>query len=614
VPALPPQSPDFPASLQGSLAYNPRKVRLVPLKTTREILPTLAAVQPSQFFYCKRKKKYRDQPSALSYNVHRKRLPPIPLTPDTRTISVKGLTYCSPNAVGEFTPMKTFLFNKEKLFMASVLPVFQNWYQNKAFIKWLYKLRMKQHRRTQSTVLNACPFGHTEFFEMLADIRQFVFGVFAQCHFIDANKPSSTFEQLNENSTESLADMRQKLADMNEMLSDKVAHFCDQVRNIALLLRSDYQILKAMGAIPKSLVPYVVEHEVNAPSLAICRIRNQLLFKERKRSYDRKVYLPRFFIMVKLAMRKFIIDQLYATLNQFYFRFTEVPPTAAHRIQLLLNREKGLEMSPSLDEFLVWFTHVETTIRSIFLADHTKLPSEADDLLFSEHDCPEIAFTEQVCLCPEIDRMRENAIKVIYDAYAHFASKSQNGALFMQNLQERLVELNQIHSFPDSTHFVAVADEIADLLNGINTLQRIMNFGSLLTDLKPAKTSALEEMRGTIDQVRNIGISRSKELFWQITQAKNNYIKAISMNRMMNISEDTPDILEAKEQILSLCGTYVPITESIMTHWSDSAIEIEEEYGNVQDILSMVSPAPRASKERKRKTVGKRIVRRRTGK
>jgi hypothetical protein len=312
-------------------------------------------------------------------------------------------------------------------------------------------------------------------------------------------------------------------------------------------------------------------------------------------------------------MRKFIIDQLYATLNQFYFRFTEAPPTTAHRIQWLLDRQNGLKMSPSLDEFLVWFTQVETTIRSVFLAEHTKLPSEADDLLFPEHDCPDILFTDNVCFCPEINRMREEALQMIHDAYAHFASKSQNGASFMKDLQERLVELNQIHDFPDCTHFVAVADEIADLLNGINALQRVMNFGSLLTDLKLAKTSALEEMRGTIDQVRCIGISRSKALLWQITQAKNNYIKAISMNRMMNISEDTPDILEAKEQIQNLCATYMPITESIMTHWSDSALEIEEEYGSVQDILAMVSPAPRASKERKRKTAARRVLRWRTG-
>jgi hypothetical protein len=612
VPDLPPQSPDLPTSLPTSPRYKSRKVRLVPLTTTREILPTLAALPPNAFFYCNRKKKSRDQPSALTYNIHRKRLPPIPLTPDTRTISINGLTYCSPTAVGEFTPIKTFLLNKEKLFIASVLPVFRNWCQNKAFVKWLYKLKMKQYRRTQGIVSNGCPFGHAEFVEMFVEIRQFVFGVFAQCRCIDADKPSSTFEQLTENSNERLADMRNKLTEMNRMLAEKLVHFCAQVRNIALLLRSDYQVLKAMGAIPKSLVPYVIEHEVGAPSLATCRIRSQLLFKERKQSYDRKVYLPRFFIMVKLTMRKFIIEQLYATLNQFYFRFTEVPPTTAHRIQFLLHREKGLELSPSLDEFLVWFTQVETTIRSLFLAEHTTLPPKAADLLFPEHDCPDIIFIEDMCLCPEIDLMREEAIKTIRDAYAHFASKSENGALFVKNLQDRVVELNHIHEFPDSTHFVAVADEIADLLNGINALQRVMNFGSLLTDLKPAKTSALEGIRETMDQIGNIGLARSKELFWQITQVKDTYVKAISMNRMMNVNEDTPDILEAKEQIQNLSATYIPITESIMIHWSDSAVEIEEQYGTVQDILALVSPATRA-KERKRKMVGKRMVRRRTG-
>jgi hypothetical protein len=51
-----------------------------------------------------------------------------------------------------------------------------------------------------------------------------------------------------------------------------------------------------------------------------------------------------------------------------------------------------------------------------------------------------------------------------------------------------------------------------------------------------------------------------------------------------------------------------------MTHCSDSALEIEEEQGNVQHILLVWSPATRAVKERKQKTVGKRIMRLRTGK
>jgi hypothetical protein len=67
-------------------------------------------------------------------------------------------------------------------------------------------------------------------------------------------------------------------------------------------------------------------------------------------------------------------------------------------------------------------------------------------------------------------------------------------------------------------------------------------------------------MRDAMDQVRNIGISGSTELFWQITQAKDSYIKPVGVNRMMNINEDTPDISEAKKKIQKLCATCMSIT------------------------------------------------------
>jgi hypothetical protein len=563
------------------------------VKTTRDILPTLAALPPGQFFYCTRKGRHERAPSTLSYNIHRKRIPPMPLTPDARTITQNGLLYISPSNQGDYTPMKHFLDYKEKLFMTSVLPVFHNWYLSKSFIKWRYRLKWLRFKRSEGLILDGCPYGHTEFLEWIGETRDFVFDVFSRCYYVDSKQPSTTFDELTENARGSLVDLKQKLLQMKEEFSERLAHFCSQVRDIALLLRTDYQVLRTMGAIPKAVVPYVIEHEVNAPSLTVCRVRNELLFKERRRAYDRKMYLPRFFIFVKLTMRELLMNQLHATLGRFYFRFTEDPSTTTHQIQLLLDPELGLRMYPSLDQFLAWFAHMEAEMSTILLAEHTEMPEDAFDLLYPDRDCPVIDFLDSVRENHALDVIRDGAIQLIREAYAYFTQRSAATAAFMRELQSRALELVECEDYEDASAFVMVADEISDLLAELDSLQRMVVFRSLHTDLKPAKTSALELMRKLSDKARGIGIARTKAIYEQIEQVKNMYAKSVTMNKMMNVVTETPDLVECKQQIATLCASYLPIAESVLTHWADAAIEIEEQYGIAQDTLALITAAQR---------------------
>ena len=609
LPSLSARSKELSTTFHVTSPYQPRTVRLVPVVTTREILPKLAAMPPGQFFYCtQRKRKMAKQPDAMNYKIHTKKLPLIPMDPDTHTLTQNGMFHCSPDNHGEYTRMKDLVRDKETVYMASVLPVFQNWYQNKAFIKWLYKLRMKRFRRIQNGVLNECPFGHTEFFELVGDIRQTVFAVFTQCHPLDREKPMETFENLVANSNVSLKEMREKVAELDDLLVEKIAHFCKQVRSIALLLRSDYDILKKIGAIPKALAPYVVEREVNAPSITKCRLRSQLLYQERKRAFDRKEYLPRFYIMVKLFMRDFFVQQLHDTLREFYFRFTEQPPSTSHMIELVLDPQEGLLMSPTLEEFLNWFNVVDKSIKDIFLAEHVQMGGEVLAQIFPDTDCPTISFIESVALSQEMEDMKNEAIKMITDAYADLTSSSQESCGFLKKLQVRLDELDAIADFNDADLFCSVADELFDLLRGIDNLQRVVNHGSLFSDMKRGKTSALEHMRNTTDRIRKMGITKSKELFDDITHAKDRYIKSVSLSKMFNQDENSPELLEMKQQIRDLCAKYMPITETILQYWSDTAIDMDEQYGAVQDILSLVSATPRPPKSKPQRKVVRRIV------
>jgi hypothetical protein len=303
-----------------------------------------------------------------------------------------------------------------------------------------------------------------------------------------------------------------------------------------------------------------------------------------------------------------MINELRTILKEFYMRFLEKPPSTTHRINLELDRQEGLVMAPSLSGFLAWLNEVIATLKEIFLGENIKLEEEVLEELFPERDCPEVVFTPEVCEDAELDQMHGATVKLIEQAYDYFAQKSRTGADFLKQLQERLVELNSIDGFEDPNQFVAVADEISDLRAEVESIQRVVNFATLHTDMKPGKTSALNKIKETIEKLKRIGIDMSKQLFDEISQTKNIYIKYASAKKMGTAPDETPQVVEMKQKIRDLCGKYLPVAESILGHWSESAIEIEEQYGNVQDILALVTAVPRGP----RRGRGRRPIRRRS--
>lgn len=599
------RAPNLPTSLQLPIYVHNRTVKYVSIVTTRDIMPKLAVAPPGEFFYCNHKNKPdRNQPSALSYKIHRKKVPPIPLTPDQRTITANGLYYISSDCTGEFMEMDDFLTDKEKIYMASILPVFQNWYVNKSFIKWFYRLRMKRHKRTESIVLNNCPFGHNEFFDFIFEIRQTVFDTFTQCHPVDQDQPLDTFELLYENSMNSIHLMQEKIEKLDTNLCEKISHFIIQVRGISLLLRSDYSVLKTIGSLPKSLIPYAVEHDVNAPSLKMAQIRNKILFNERKRAYDRKEYLPNFFIMVKLFMRDFFVQQLKSTLHEFYFRFTEQPPTKSHCIVLALDRDSGLVLIPTHQEFLDWVNRVDRMIKAIFLADNLQLDEETMELIFPEKNCPTVKMIEEVAISPDMIEMKEAAIKMIDDAYGVFEKKMQPSCIFLKKMLDRLNEISQYEEYETSEQYVAIAKEITDLLGEIDNLQRISTYGSLFSDMKPGKTKAIELLRATIDKTLYIGLVRAQELFDNIIVNKNLYIKKLHINKMIPPTEEAlEEQKKIAENLLKETNDFISIAQSIIEHWNDSSQEVQEQLVSVKEVLALVESTTKPKKHSKRKRV-----------
>jgi hypothetical protein len=302
--------------------------------------------------------------------------------------------------------------------------------------------------------------------------------------------------------------------------------------------------------------------------------------------------------MVKLLLRQLFAEKFRAIIRLFYSRFTETETNITHRVDLILDREKGLAMSPTLDTFLQWVEWADTSIREAFLGDHLLVSKETLSKLFAEgQEIPMTSGIESLVSDPELDSMKENAFTLIKNAYAFFSEKSMHASSLLKQLQERLDELDKITSYPED--FAVVSREISELLPRIDSLQRVASFGALHSDMKLGKIMALERMRRTSERMKTFGIKRSQELFDQIWQLKNAYIRSVSTIRMMNLDEDTQDILDLKVKIHELCLLYLPVAETVLLYWRDSTSEIVEQMGTVQDIMTMVALEHRSQKRKK---------------
>lgn len=604
--SLTPRPTSIPTSFQLPIHQLQKKtVRPIQVMTTRDILPALATSIPGQFYYCSPKKKIitESRDSALSYNVHRKRLPPIPINPDQKIFTLRGMLEISPKSRGNFVPMKQFLYSKEKLFLSSNIPFFYNWLQNKMFIRWFYRLRNKRYKRTQSAVLNSCPFGHTEFIDMYFEIRDTANTIFTQIHPISDDKESTDlFEGLVKNSNESIEEMKSNMKKLFVVLAEKITKFIQQVTGISQVLRADFNILKKINALPKPLIPYSIDDGHN-DSLTSCQIRTKILHRERRRAFDRKEYLPRFFIMVRFFLRDFFVERLHSALREFYFRFIESPPTKSHQVQLFLDEKDGLLFSPSRTEFVNWFNIVDQAVKDIVICDQLTLDQEVMDQIFPDNDCPDVLIIKDVAVNQEMIEMRENALIAINDAYDYFEKKLKSSQILLIKMQSRLEEITNIEEYKDTEQYVNVVKETLDNITDIEQLSRILTYGSLFTDMKEGKVAAIDKVNKTLDKVKALGIARAKSFYEEIDNDRNEYTKSLSFIKTQGIDLETPAMISLKKTIKTKCESYIPLVQCIVTTWpTDVAVaEIHNFLFNVREILSLVTPKPRMKRVKKKK-------------
>lgn len=604
-PKRPPLSARSPV-IQRTLLVTPKRSTIKKkngkIVTDRDILPSLVLSPEKDFYYCQPKEPSTGRaPSSMSYRIHKKEDSLSSNKSDVQTLNLHGLVKIGSDKIGNFTPLKNFLNYKEQVYMTQQLPVFQNWHRNKAFIKWYYLLRMKRHKRTEKLVNETCPLESRTFTDVFFKIRKTIFTVFQACHPVSKDLPAGTFAQLKENSELSLEEMRKQVESLNEQIRVDLEHFFEQIRGIAFLLRSDYEVLKKIGALPKSLLPYAVNDQASCPSITSIRIRNKLLFQERVLSHSRKEYLPRFFTMVRLFMRDFTVGQVSATLNELYSRFNEENPTTQNLVELTIDENIGLGMEPSLDGFIEWFESVDKKIWTIFLTYTLELSDEAKMLLYQNEDgsydeMPEIKTEKTTILTPEITKNRDIALSSIKKAYEYFERRLEAPRSFFLKTMARINFIKGIKDYKSTEDFMKLMAEFKATRESIENQQRMFICGSFYTDMKVAKMSLMKSLQAAMEGTKSIGISKAQELFDHIQEHRRRFITEFANSAL-------PDPKAKKELLLILQGLsneFMSISSSIQSNWTEGLADLNEKQEIVKEILNFAQNALKKKKAKKK--------------
>lgn len=589
----------IPKSLSSPISpLSTRTKTFVKSLTDRDILPKLVFSPEKTLFHCKPKASTPRGPSSLSYTISRKTNEMSTPFENTRTLSLHGMVKIAPDRTGEFIPLNKFLNFKERTYMTQQIPFFQNWARNKAFVKWYYTFRMRRYHHTLDKLLAIPPFESKTFTEVYIHLRQTIDTVFKTCHLISKELPSDNFTALTQNSTQSLEDMRRQIETLNETLKNKLEHFFEQIRGIAFLLRSDYEVLKKIGALPKSLIQYSLEKETSSPSITGIRNRNKILLQERTLSHLRKEYIPRFFNMVRLFLRDFNGKQVNTTLNELYNRFTE--PGSNHMITLSLDREIGIKMEPSAAEFIEWFENVDMKIWSIFLTYQLELSSEATNLIFEDQPIPEIRIEKEFLMTEEISSKREKCLQIIKEAFESFEKRLIVPREFFLQTIERIDEVKGNFVYTTIDEFTKLMKEFKECSEKIDQLTRLFTCGALYTDMKLAKMQLKQMLQVAMEYAKGVGINKANEIYELILE---NRQKIINEEQNQKVSLLPPDPKFKKEiftQIQSLATEFMIIVQILAANYGDGLISLMEKNELVKEIFGQAQNALKKKKVKRR--------------
>jgi hypothetical protein len=369
-----------------------------------------------------------------------------------------------------------------------------------------YLWRERYHDRQFKKIITAfdalAAVAHPGFCQLIDKIREEVLcateNLVVYQPVFDSKMEEVEFDDLQQTAASAIQNMEEVVTDLNIESSRQIAEFFKQLRAVNLLMHLDFEELHSLNALPPSLQAYAVDLRWKVPSIWRLRMREKQLKTERKLAALRQDYIPTYFTRIRSAYNGLLVIQCDRVLCNFLqrFSFNRTFRRRIHKIISSFDREAGIKITPSRDEFVDWVRRTMNDVKAAFLHPKQLI---SDDIILGIYPVYKFESTNPFNV---LDRFRnlkglvEVAFRSIDTAFSYFHSELLHHSTFMRQLIE---QTDQGTHFTDVREVERLGETIQHLVNAKEHLtRRPKNLFHKMPESDEA-TDFLVDMRPTLE-------------------------------------------------------------------------------------------------------------------
>jgi hypothetical protein len=395
------------------------------------------------------------------------------------------------------------------------------------------------------------------------------------------------FSDMQVTAATAIQNMEEVVSHLTIESSHQISAFFKQLRAVNLLMQLDFEELHSLNALPPSLQIYAADLRWKVPSIWRLRMRERQLKKERKLAALRQDYIPTYFTRIRSAYNGLLVLQCERVLYTFLqrFSFNRSFRRRIHKIVSSFDREAGIKITPSRDEFVSWVRGTMNDVRAAFLRPNQLIN---DDIILDI--CPEYKF-ETANPFDILDRFRdlteliEVAFRSIETAYSYFQSELSHHSAFMRQLIE---QTDQASHITDLREVETLGETIQNLVKAKEHLtRRPKNLFHNLPESDEA-TDFLVDMRPTLE-------TAAQYLERGMTSVRTRIVNELNNTLFTEIQEKWASIKD-KKMTSSDCRyleirmvMYATMSQSVCRAWPESIPDLKASFDTVMRMYQQLN-------------------------
>jgi len=256
----------------------------------------------------------------------------------------------------------------------------------RCFYTWRERYRDKLFSKIISLHNQHLAISYPSFDDLLFQIRIDVLNVTSKAvlfpQSFDQINDEVDFSDLKSFTNSSVESINKEIEELKSQIGKQIAGLFTSIKAANIMIQLGFEELHSLNQLPPSLQKFASDLKWKVPSLWREKMREKQLRNERKLATNRLNYLGTFFSKIRIQYNGQLVLQCKRVMIGFLDRFLEKSQyrTRLHRIVANFHETKGLELTPTVDEFINWMNDTLSAIRATFFRG---LNSDWNEIIYS---------------------------------------------------------------------------------------------------------------------------------------------------------------------------------------------------------------------------------------